>query len=71
MGFSGYRAGSSQNFTVFISLLAPFHIAFGALFTVATHSAPVCLEHVEHASSRPRLGRSKIIKISKNAAKIH
>ncbi len=29
------RAGSSQNFTVFISLLAPFPFAFGALFTVA------------------------------------
>jgi hypothetical protein len=47
------RAGSSKNFTVFICLLAPFPIAFGALFTVAAPSAPVCLEHVEHASSRP------------------
>jgi hypothetical protein len=47
------RAGSSQNFTVFICLLAPFPIAFSALFTVAAPSAPVCLEHVEHASSRP------------------
>ncbi len=25
----------------------------GALFTVVAPSAPVCLEHVEHASSRP------------------
>jgi hypothetical protein len=29
------RASSSQNFTVFLSLLALFPIAFGALFTVA------------------------------------
>ncbi len=48
-----FRAGSSQNFTVFICLLAPFPNAFGALFTEAAPSAPVCLEHVEHASSRP------------------
>jgi hypothetical protein len=47
-----FRAGSSQNFTVFISLLAPFSFTFGALFAVAAPSAPVFLEHVEPASSR-------------------
>ncbi len=49
------RAGSSQNFTVFISLLAPFPFAFGALFTVSAPSASVFLKHVEAASSRPCL----------------
>ncbi len=38
---------------MFISLLASFPFAFGALFTVAVPSAPVFLAHVEHASSRP------------------
>ncbi len=28
------RAGSNPNFTVLISLLVPFPVAFGALFTV-------------------------------------
>jgi hypothetical protein len=31
----------AKNFTVFISLLAHFPIAFGAFFTVAVPSAPV------------------------------
>ncbi len=53
------RVGSSQNFTVFISLLAPFPFEFGALFTVAAPSAPVFLEHVEPASSRPWPPNSK------------
>jgi hypothetical protein len=46
----GFRAGSSQNFTVSISLIASFPFAFCALFTVA---APVFLEHVVPASSQP------------------
>ncbi len=49
------RAGSSQNFTVFIFLLAPFPFAFGALFIVAAPPVPVFLAHVEPASSRPCL----------------
>jgi hypothetical protein len=48
-----FRAGSTQILTVFISLLAPFPIAYGALFTEVAQSVPVFLEHVEIALSRP------------------